>query len=135
MKYRNIERFKYQLAEDIVFETFIGGYSFDGEYLAINPVGVLTIKYGYMWDGASGPTIDTPSAMFAALIHDALYELMRREVIPFEMRNTIDRIFHRLLISNHMDRVRANLWYDMVHAFAGESGIPGTETKDDIEEV
>ena len=28
---------------------------------------------GYAWDGPSGPTIDTPDAMPASLVHDGLY--------------------------------------------------------------
>jgi len=135
MKYRNIEQFKYQLAENIVFETGIRGFSFKGEFLEIRPDGILTIKYGYLWDGASGPTIDTDSAMFGALVHDALYELMRREVIPTTYKDTIDRLFHSLLIRDGMNTLRANMWYDAVSRFAWHTCVPGSETKDKVLEV
>jgi len=44
----------------------------------LNTDGTLWIKEGYAWDGPSGPTIDTPSFMRGSLVHDVLYQLIRK---------------------------------------------------------
>ena len=64
MKYK--KGYKYQLVEDEVTKTDIIGYSFDTKFIRLTLVGVLTVKAGYAWDGASGPTIDSPSSMRAS---------------------------------------------------------------------
>ena len=135
MLYRNIEQYKYQLAGDEVFETGIKGYSFDLRFIQMERTGRMTIREGYFWNGASGPTFDTESAMSGSLIHDALYECMRREVLPLTIKDHADRILHDVCTENGMIPIRADAWYDMVRAFAWNSCKPGTETKDQILEV
>ena len=45
-------------------------------YISLNQEGFLQIREKYSWDGAS-VVRDTHSNMFASLVHDALYQLMR----------------------------------------------------------
>jgi hypothetical protein len=132
MLYRDIQRYKYQLAEPMAFMTGITGYSFDAEFIEMTPEGQLTILTGYIWNGASGPTFDTMDSMKGSLVHDALYECMRRELLPLSIREKADRILHDVCTSEGMLKKRADLWYDMVQKFAEGSARPGTETKDDI---
>ena len=47
--------------------------------------GVLYIAKGFIFDGASGPAIDGITNMLAALIHDALYALLRSGALGFSL--------------------------------------------------
>ena len=58
---------------------------------------LLVIKDGYAWDGASGPTVDTPATMYPALVHDALYQLMRLGIIPTGARKEADKLFLKIV--------------------------------------
>lgn len=134
MKYRNIERFKHQLVEDFRIQTFIKDAWASSPFIDLDAHGMLTIKSGYLWDGASGPTIDTANCMRAALVHDALYELMRRGVLEQAYRDDADRLFRDILTLDGMRPARAAIWYGSVRACAGWAAKPGTQ-KDEIIEV
>ena len=82
---------------------------YDGEYLSLDINGILTIKKGYAWDGASGPTWDTKNCKRASLVHDALYQLMREEVLPRKYRKSADYLFYKHLREDGMWYVRAKL--------------------------
>jgi hypothetical protein len=74
--------YKYQLAEDHI--SFVGIYPEEEtrtQFLWLRTNGWLTIFKGYAWDGPSGPAVDTANFMRASLVHDALYQLMRMEII------------------------------------------------------
>jgi len=43
--------------------------------------GGLLIKAGYSWDGPSGSAIDTKNFMQGSLVHDALYQLLRENIL------------------------------------------------------
>ena len=132
MLYRNIERYKYQLAQPMTFSTGIEGHSFKTTYFTMFPDGMFVVKEGYLWDGPSGPTVDTPDSMRGSLLHDSLYECVRRELLPLSIKDRADRLLHDICTEDGMDKHRADLWYDMVSKFAWSSCIPGTETKDNV---
>ena len=91
-----------------------------------NPAGgyAVHIAAGFRWDGASGPTVDTASAERGALVHDALYHLLR---VHDRFRNdrrawararkVADRVFRGLLIAAGMLRVRRSIWWAAVRLF------------------
>lgn len=66
-------------------------------FLTLTVDGLLTIDYGYAWDGASGPCIDREGNMDASGVHDALYELMRQGLLPFHFWRQADQEYGRLL--------------------------------------
>ena len=68
----------------------------------------LTIHPGYAWDGASG-AIDTQTIMRAALVHDALYQLMREDRLGSEYFHWANRVFRRLMLEDGVCKFRA--WY------------------------
>ena len=91
IKYR--KGYKYQLAEDYYqFMPFAPDKDIDTEYISFGLDKLLRIKEGYAWDGPSGPTIDTESSMRGALVHDALYQLLRMQKLPQSMRPFCDEI-------------------------------------------
>ncbi len=118
MKY-TAANYKYQLTEDLNVQTSIrspGNKSDDFTRLESN--GWLFIKAGYAWDGASGPTLDSPSSMRAGLVHDALYQLMREGKLGQNHRKAVDNEFYRILRTDGMWPWRAWIWYRAVRRLA-----------------
>lgn len=84
--------------------------------------GQLTIHAGYEWDGASGPTIDTPSTMRASLVHDALYELIRKGLLDIKYKEHADRLFYSVMLQDsapltRFKRLRAWYYFKAVKVF------------------
>ena len=89
---------------------------------------------GYKWDGPSGPTIDTPNAMRASLVHDGLYQAIREGWLDKKARKGADLEFRRLLELDGMTFWRRWLWYWCVRLFAanaarGVGGRPPSQWK------
>lgn len=123
IKYRS--GYKYQLVEEYSVEVGIRPAApIDTDYIALNVGGLLTVKKGYAWDGPSGPTFDTKNFMRGSLVHDALYQLMRNELLPADRREAADLELHRLCREDGMSRFRA--WYVLlgVRKFADFAATP-----------
>ena len=74
--------YKYQLVEDCFLLTAIfPAKDISSDFITLSQTGLLTIKKGYAWDGPSAIAIDTLNFMRASLLHDALYQLMRTELL------------------------------------------------------
>ena len=123
--YKKRRIYKYNLHADYTFET---GLTVDtpGEIgpLSITATGKLLIKKGYSWDGPSGPTIDTKNFMRGALVHDALYQLMRERVLPQSCRKRADEILREICLEDGMSRVRAWYVFKAVRAAGAKSARP-----------
>ena len=91
--------------------------------------GWLTIKKGYAWDGASGPTVDSKSSMRGSLVHDALYQIMRLGLLSETYRKQADKLLHDICTADGMNPIRADLWRDAVHLLAGRYAKRGTEQR------
>jgi len=121
--------FKYQLIEDFYFETEIADGIYVGtEYLTLTK-GMLKISKGYAWDGISGPTWDTKNTRKPSLVHDALYQLIRMEMLPKSKRIDADKIYRDLCLKNGMWSVRANWQYKALRAAGGPSASPSSVKK------
>jgi hypothetical protein len=127
IKYR--KGYKYQLHRDTKQQTNIFPINdIDTTFIKLEEHGLLTVKTGYAWDGASGPTIDTKSAMRGSLIHDALYQLMREQLISsFNNRKRADQIFMDILREDGMGKFRSWMWYNAVRIGAKRSSVIGRE--------
>ncbi len=109
--YRKLKRYKYQTLETYGIQTdllTIDPVKTDGGWITLQD-GWLEMRPGYCWDGASGPTIDTPSSMRGSLVHDALYQLMREGLLSQEYRVPADNLFEKICIEDGMGKFRA--WY------------------------
>jgi len=115
---------KYRLESTAYFKTSITGFQCKTKYITLHSNGWLEILEGYCYDGPSGPTIDTDDSLRGALCHDALYELMRKELLPQSCRKLADRELWRILREDDMDKYRANVWYYSVRGFAEDSADP-----------
>ena len=92
------------------------------EFVELRTNGLLTLKIGFFWDGASGPTIDSPSSRRAAAIHDGLYRLAQKKLIGGELnRKKTDRIFYEYLLNDGMMKFRAKVWWRSVRRWAEKS--------------
>lgn len=128
MKYR--KGYKYQLADTEVHQTSIRpGELKESEFISLHANGVLSIKRGYAWDGASGPTIDTKSSMRGSLIHDALYQLIRQKKLASAYREKADEEMYSCLIEDGMWKWRAKLWRRELKKFAGFAADPENAKK------
>ena len=103
--------YKYQLVEPYIVDIPIkptSKISSPSEYIVLTTEGQLTIKKGYAWDGPSGPTIDTLNFMRGSLVHDALYQLMREELLDKEdCRELADRLLQTICKNDGMSSIRA----------------------------
>jgi len=108
MKYRS--GYRYQLAEDEVTKTdILQSQTIRTEFMSLFPDGTLVISRGYAWDGPSGPALDTPSFMRGSLIHDALYQLLRMELLEPHWREVADEELVRVCKEDGMGWFRR--WY------------------------
>ena len=124
--------YKYQLVKDAVFEdtNIKPEEEIDTEFIKLTPEGQLTIHRLYCWDGASGPTVDTgvtgllANSMRASLAHDALYQLMRMELLGPKWRTDADILLDTLLEEDGMWAFRRWYWLRGVQWFAGGAVDP-----------
>ena len=129
-KVRYKKGYKYQLSSTFVQQTKVRVHTdIDTEYIKLDTKGVITILKGYAWDGASGPTIDTPDCIRGSLVHDALYQLMRMGKVHKIYRNLADLELKRLCIEDGMNKLKAHTWYLAVKLFAKKCVEPGFSRK------
>ena len=85
--------YKFQVHDTFNYDTGIVGHAvaLDG-HISLDANGTLTIFKGYAWDGASGPAIDTQNFIRGSLVHDALYQLMAEDALPFSYRKRADEL-------------------------------------------
>lgn len=115
MDYKKRKKPKYNLHKDETFNIECKPYGItikDGalkgnKFMSFDQNGNLTIKQGYSWDGPSGPTIDTKNFMRGSLVHDALYQLMREQVIPQSKRLPADKLLRDICKKDGMWKIRA----------------------------
>jgi len=128
-KIKYISGIKYQLVQDYVTNIGIHGYDIELPLIKLNPLGRLTIKKFFAWDGPSGPTIDTKSAMRGSLEHDALYMLLRHELLPQSERDAIDDRLENICVADGMNEFRADLWNAFLEPFGKSSANPKNKRK------
>jgi hypothetical protein len=121
VKIKYTKGYKYQLYADMMVKISVipPGLPIYTKFIDLTEKGLLIIRAGYAWDGASGPTFDTSNSMRASLVHDALCQLCRLRLLPMSLSKKIDREFRRLCIEDGMFRWRAELWYRAVRRFGG----------------
>ena len=125
--YRDLHRYKYQLLKPYVQRTGICGHTFKSSFLRIESDGTLEVFGRYAWDGPSGPAPDVPCLMRASLVHDALYQLIRLEALPFSTRDAADRILQRIAKEDGLPGSLAFVVYWAVRLFGASCARPGTD--------
>lgn len=134
MKYRDITDKRYMTLSTVALETDVRGYNISADRYRLYPDGLLIVRPYYVWDGASGPVVQTSDSVKATLGHDVLYELMRLGSLPQSAKDDADRFLYTQLIRDGMNPVRALIWYRAVEAFGHANCRPGTQD-DKIREI
>lgn len=114
--------YKYQVEKPFTQQTPIIGVEIEDYYFKLEPSGLLTVKRGYAWDGASGPTWDTPSSMAASLVHDVFCQLERDCRLDYATwHEKINEFFGDMCKEAGMWAARASVWQAAVNfADAGD---------------
>lgn len=109
---------KYQVEEDYLIQTRIVGFTVKAKFYELSPDGMLLIRDGYAWDGASGTTIDTMSSIIGSLVHDVFYQMMREGELPHDPCFTEANLeLERLCVNDGMWAWRAGVWFRFVEGF------------------
>lgn len=118
--------YKYQLAADFEIQTSIKPKKYiDTPFITLLQNGYLIVKKGYAWDGTSGPVIDTHENLRASLVHDALYQLMRRRKLSYrKYRDKADRLFMRMCKQDGLSSMMAGIFYGVLKKFGLSSAHP-----------
>lgn len=120
--------YKYQLAEKYEAQTKImPKVPIDTKFVALTRGGMLTARSGYAWDGTSGPVPDTDENMRASLEHDALYQLMRRGLLPRSNRRAADRLFRETCRKDGVPRIVANVYYAVLRKLGSPAADPSNQ--------
>jgi hypothetical protein len=118
----------YKLYENYVVQTNLRPVqAIETRYILLSVDGLLTIKKGYVWDGPSGPTFNTPSSMRGSLGHDAKYQLIRMLLLNYQLKAIVDHELYNDCIEDKMWKWRAKLWLKSVKTFGYLSLIQGSE--------
>ena len=115
--------FRFRIQPDI-------GYAGEAGFIRFDKAGRITVYPGYVWNGASGPTIDTSDTICASLGHDVMYELMRAGKLPFFIfKEVADLWFYRRLLLDGTLDFRAWAWYRAVVLCGNASCNPENQPK------
>ena len=108
--------YKYQLARAYQLPTpILPPEDIVAEWYRLTKAGVLLIKAGYAWDGASGPTYDSDSSMRGSLVHDVLCQMMREGQLDYNTYSeAVHQFFHDLCVEDDMMQFRAWIWHRAV---------------------
>ena len=121
MKYSEY-KYKFKVEENFSIELPFKIPDFVHSYASLKD-GILSVKRGYAWDGASGPIINTRDTLVASLVHDVLYQAMRLNLIKSskENRKIADKNFFEILKMNGVNSIRRKVWYLAVRLFGKKS--------------
>ena len=98
--------YRYQLADDYTVMTGIKGWKIVHKFFELDETGLLTIKAGYAWDGAT-KAIDTLSFMRGSLVHDVFCQAIKAGLLPWSYKENVDRELYKICLQDGMNRFRA----------------------------
>ncbi len=124
--------YKYQLNQDYKINIAIKpDKDIAEDYIALDSQGNLVIKTGYAWDGVSGPIIDSDKNLRAALIHDALYQLMRIGKLDLKThRKTSDKLFRNICKEDGVSKVWAFIYYIALCKYGEPAASPANKREE-----
>ena len=122
--------YKYQLTQSYeVYVPIYRPFEIETQFISLDRFGRLIIRAGYAWDGPSGPTIDTLNFMRGSLVHDALYQLLRWELLPRSYRGRADYILKTLCYEDNMSALRSAIVYRALRVGGGPAADPSHRKK------
>jgi hypothetical protein len=108
--------YKYQLLKSIKVQTEIKPPAdIHFSFLKLDTDGLLRIRAGYAWDGATG-ALDTKNFMRGSLVHDALYQLMSENRLDLSWREQADKELVKICREDGMSWIRSKWVYAAVRS-------------------
>ena len=118
MNIRYKSGYKYVLVDPCTIRTgILVGRIIHTPFILMDHGGLLMVRPGYAWDGASGPAFDTDSFMRGSLVHDALYQLMRDGLLEQKYRQHADWLLVEICKQDGMCWIRRQWVYWAVRMF------------------
>ena len=124
--------YKYRLEQDFFWllpDSLTPEKPFEIDHISIFDFGVMQIKRGFAWDGATN-AIDTKSVMRGALVHDALYKSIRCGFAAHlgesveKVRAMADGVFREICLLDRMSKIRAAYMFDAIRIFGAKAAEP-----------
>lgn len=107
MKYRKLPKWKYQLTSPYSVQTnIVLNEDIQEDFVYLHKSGIMTIKEGYAWDGATGG-IDTKNFMRGSLTHDAICQMIALKRLPQSQRLNADKLLKQICLEDGMSKLRA----------------------------
>ena len=100
-----------------------------GDFYALS-AGILIIRHGYAWDGASGPALDTKDFLRGSLVHDVLYQMIRDFSLGSDFRKAADQALIRICKEDGMPWWRRKWVYWALRKFGPEDGGKPREVRE-----
>jgi hypothetical protein len=97
------------------------------DWVEVDTKGRVTLNPYFVWDGASGPTIDTIGTIRASLVHDVLYRLIRLGHLDQTYKDVADNLLYDFMIADGVAQIRAFAWLKAVRLFGHDSIKPENE--------
>jgi len=97
------------------------------QFGSLDENGNCEIYAGFMWDGCSGPTIDSKKNMRAGLVHDFLCYLMRQGLLDRSWHPNADKAFLKILEEDKF--YASHPYYWAVSSFGGFASDPKNKRK------
>lgn len=126
IKYK--EGYKYQLVEELIIQTRVIGFSAETDFIRLYLNGVLVVKKGYAWDGATGFP-DLKTVLKGSCGHDALYQLIRMGLIPAKCKKPADLTLQDICKADGMNIALAFIVLKGVEVFGSYGLGPEREVK------
>ena len=120
--------YNYQLTKTYTIQTNIKPpKAIKTKYASLSLDGILTVEEGYAWDGATD-AFDTITFMRGSLVHDALYGLMRMELLDATIyRIQADKLLRDICLEDGMWGAKADLAYALVRKFGAKAAMRQNE--------
>ena len=116
IKYSDFTKYRYKLKESITYQTDIFDARIETKYISLHTDGLLIVKTGYAWDGATFCP-DFKSIMRASLVHDCLCQMINVGLLGKWCQQKADKILKVICIEDGMNTWLANLVYGCVRVY------------------
>jgi len=118
--------YKFQLADDMTIETGIKGHTVVTDYLILTIHGLLCIKKGYAWDGATAFP-DFRWIIRGSAIHDAGFQLVRLGHLDRRHIVTFNRLLEKCCKEDRAPWGMPAIVYQGVKRFGNGATLPSAE--------
>lgn len=109
----------YSLGTDYHGITAVIGQQIDTHYCTLFDNGLLLLKSGFIWNGPSGPAINTPATLMPSALHDCLYRLIQEGELEKDHREASDYTYRDSLKTWGVPLWRRLLHFRAVRLFGG----------------